>query len=301
MFDPSMYFTGNQSGRLNSTFAYVSGSAWYKQYFVWHAYGESIIGGWCAGDFLLNADLKLSAYPIDGGVHLTARAELNSHRPSYFYQHYFSNHYQWNHDYGNDAERFHKVTETKIEASVNIPKTNTDAAFKYGLHSRYIYFDENRTLQQTSAAINVLAFTLNQKNQLWKFHFHHRFLVQTSSEPSVLDLPLFSTNFTYYFDYELVKKVLRIELGVDVQYSTSYKGYGYDPSLGMFHNSSQMLGGYLWADVFLAAQWYRATPFVKWEHANQNLWEQPNGFYSAVHYPRNFRVFKFGLSWRFFD
>jgi hypothetical protein len=117
----------------------------------------------------------------------------------------------------------------------------------------------------------------------------------------VLDLPLFATNFTYYFNYELVKKVLRMELGVDVQYATPFNGSGYDPSLGMFHNSPQQLGGYLWADVFVALHWYRATPFVKWEHANQNLFEQPNGFYSAVNYPRNFRVFKFGLSWKFFD
>jgi hypothetical protein len=303
MFDPKMYLTGNQNGgRLNSTFAYLSASAWYKQYFLWRAYGESIIGGYSAGDFLLNADLKLSAYPIRQGIHLLAKVELSSHRPSYFYQHYFSNHYQWDNDHklGSD-DYFHKITETKVEAAISIPKTNTEVAVKYGLHSRYVYFDENRELQQHDKSINVIGLTLNQNFRLWYFHFNHRFLVQKSSEPTVLDVPLFATNFTYYFNYELVKKVLRMELGIDVQYATRFNGYGYDPSLGMFHNSPQQLGGYLWADVFVAMHWYRATPFVKWEHANHNLFEQPSGFYSAVGYPRNFRVFKFGLSWKFFD
>ena len=126
-------------------------------------------------------------------------------------------------------------------------------------------------------------------------------MLQKSSDPEVLDLPLFSANVTYYFNYELVKRVLRMELGVDVQYCTQFRGYGYDPSLGMFHNSPQMQGGYLWADAFVALHWKKATPFVKWEHANQNLWEQPNGYYSAINHPRNLRVFKFGLSWKFYD
>jgi hypothetical protein len=293
MFDPSMYFVGNQSKRLNSTFFYLSGSAWYKQYFLFSGYYEQFITGYNAGDLSFNGDLKLSAYPIRQGIHLLVKLDINNHRPSYFYQNYFSNHYQWN-------TNFEKVTDFKLEGTLSIPKTNTEVAFKYGVHDNYIYFDENKTLSQYGSPLNIFALTLTQNFRLWHFYFNHRFLFQQSTAPKILDVPLMSANFNYYFEYELVKKVLRMELGVDVQYCTQYNGYGYDPSLGMFHNSPQQLGGYLWADAFIAFRWKTTTPFVKYEHVNQGLWEQP-GYWAAVHYPRNMGIVKIGLSWKFFD
>jgi hypothetical protein len=300
MFMPSMYLTGLQSGGMSSVFAYAGASAWYKRYFQWNAHAQTTLSGYGQGNLLADADLRISLYPVRDGLHIAVRAELNSMQPSFFYQQYYSNHYAWggSADMAGASER---VTQTNITAHISIPQTRTQAEFKYGLHANYIYFDEAKQMRQHGRVINVMALTISQDVKLWYFMLKHRILLQKSDEASVLDLPLFTGNATYYFDYWLVKKVLRLELGVDVQYSTQYRGYGYDPSLGSIHVGGSDLGGYLWADLFVSARWYRAVPFVRWEHVNQNLWEQPIGFWAAEHYPRGFRVFKFGLAWRFFD
>lgn len=304
MFAPSMYLTGLQHGGMTAAFVYAGASAWYKRYFLWRAYGESVFAGYEQGNVHLDADLRLSVYPIRDGLHLTARAEFNRYQPSYFYGQYASNHYAWGLGSGN-APAAQTITDTRIEAMLSIPQTSTSAAFKYGLHTNYAYFDDDKQLRQHAQALNVIALSIRQDFALWHFKFRHHLLLQRSSAPSVMDVPLAAAAFTYYWDYDftpiLGKKVIRIELGVDARYCTSFRGYGYDPALGAFHTSPQQLGGYVWADLFVAAQWYWAVPFVRWEHANHNLWEQPTGFWGAAHYPRNFRVFKFGLAWRFFD
>ncbi|GHT12340.1 hypothetical protein AGMMS4956_06800 [Bacteroidia bacterium] len=299
MFDPAMYLSDLQSQKLNSTFLYASASAWYKQYFLLSAYVETVMAGYAAGDVTFKTDLKLSAYPIRQGIHLLAKLEIDLRRPSIFYQNYSSNYYQWHHDYTNSLED--KIKEYKLEGTLSIPYTQTVATFKYSLYDKYIYFGEDHLPAQTADPINIVALRIDQNFKLWYFHFNHRFLLQTSSMPSALDLPLLSANGNYYIEYEIVKNVLRAQLGVDAQYCTPYNGYGYDPSIGMFYNTPQKVGGYLWLDVFLAMRWKSATPFIKYEHANQFLWEQPHGYFAAVHYPRNARVFKIGLSWKFFD
>jgi hypothetical protein len=197
--------------------------------------------------------------------------------------------------------RFRKITDGKLEVTLSIPATKTEIAFKYGLHDKYLYFDERRVFSQVDGSLNVLALAVNQDFHLGPFYFNHRVLLQKSTLPEVLDLPLVSANATYYFEYELVRRVLRMQLGVDVRYSTLFNGYGYDPSLGMFYNSTQPLGGYVWADAFIAFRWKTATPFIKYEHINQGLWEQPYGYFAAEHYPRVMGTIKIGLSWKFFD
>jgi len=116
-------------------------------------------------------------------------------------------------------------------------------------------------------------------------------------------LPLLAASAACYYECDLVKDVLHMQLGIDVQYSTKFNGYGYDPSIGMFYNASdkRMLGGYLWADAFASFRWKTATPFIKYEHAGQGLFDWNTSYFAATHYPRNARVFKFGLSWKFLD
>jgi hypothetical protein len=116
-----------------------------------------------------------------------------------------------------------------------------------------------------------------------------------------VSLPLVSLSGSYYYECDLVKKVLRMQLGVDFQYATEFNGYGYNPSVGMFYSSTVTQGGHLWADAFVAFRWKRATPFFKYEHVAQDMITGNSSYFSAVHYPRNARVWKLGLSWKFFD
>jgi hypothetical protein len=294
MFYPAMYFTGTSSERLNTFYAYASMSAWYKKYFRWNAYAQTNLAGYQSGGFELKGDLTLSVYPIRDGLHLNLGALLARRAQDVFIGSYFTNHYSW-------SNTFDHNRELRLEASLLIPMLRCEVGVNQSIQDNFIYFGRNAIPQQHPGTLSISALTLNHQLEFKGINIHHRMIMQLSSDESVVSVPLFAVNATYYYERDLVKNVLRMQLGVDLQYCTLFNGYEYNPSVGMYHTSPVQLGGHLWADAFVAFRWKRTTPFIKWEHVLQGLIEGNTRYFSAVHYPRNERVFKFGLSWKFFD
>jgi hypothetical protein len=294
MFYPAMYFAGTSSENLSTLYAYASMSAWYKKYFRWNAYAQTNIAGYQSGAFELKGDMTLSIYPVKDGLHLKLGALLAGHAQDVFIGRYFTNHYSW-------SNSFDQNQELRVEATLLIPAIRCEAGVSQSIQNNFIYFGSGAIPQQYSDALSISAVTLNQKLDFKGINIHHRMLMQVSSNENVASVPLFAVSATYYYERDLIKNVLRAQLGVDWQYCTRFNGYEYNPAVGMFHTSNVQLGGYLWADAFVAFRWKRATPFIKWEHAIQDLIEGNTSYFSAVHYPRNQRVFKFGVSWKFFD
>ncbi|MDR3366414.1 MAG: putative porin [Prevotellaceae bacterium] len=294
MFYPSMYFSGTSSEDFHTIYAYASMSAWYKKYFRWNAYGQTNIAGYQRNAFELKGDMTLSVYPIKDGLHLQLGALLAGREQDIFISRYFTNHYSW-------SNNFDQSNELRVEAKLHIPAIFCEVGVSQSIRNNFIYFDTTAHPKQYANALSISALTLGQKLEFKGINIHHRVLVQLSSNEQILSVPLFAVSAAYYYERDLVKNVLRVQLGVDWQYCTPFNGYEYNPSVGMFHTSPVQQGGYLWADAFVAFRWKRATPFIKWEHASQDLLEGNTRYFSAVHYPRNVRVFKFGLSWKFFD
>jgi hypothetical protein len=294
MFDPQMYLTGTSSEDFTTLYAYASMSAWYKKYFRWNAYAQTNIAGYQRSAFELKGDMTLSVYPIREGLHLQLGALLAGREPDVFISRYFTNHYSW-------SNNFDQNNELRIEAKLLIPAIRCEVGVSQSVQNNFIYFGNDALPAQYSEALSISALTLNQGLDFKGINIHHRMLMQLSSNENILSVPLFAVSAMYYYERVLVKNVLSAQLGVDWQYCTVFNGYGYNPSVGMFHTSPVQQGGYLWADLFVAFRWKQTTPFIRWEHASQGLIEGNTNYFAAVHYPRNERVFKFGLSWKFFD
>ena len=91
-----------------------------------------------------------------------------------------------------------------------------------------------------------------------------------------------------------------VMLGFDLFYNTKYYADAYMPSLNSFHRQHEkQLGNYPFVDVFLNMQLKRFKFFLKVEHVNAGWIDQ--NYFSVLHYPRNGRDLKFGLSWTFYD
>jgi hypothetical protein len=294
MFYPSMYFTGTSSDDFHTLYAYASTSAWYKKYFRWNAHAQTNIAGYQRGAFTLKGDMTLSVYPIREGLHLQLGALLAGREQDMFIEQYFTNHYSW-------SNRFEQSNELRVEAKLLVPAIRCEVGASQSVLSNPVYFGSDAQPRQSLDALSVSALTLSHALDFKGLNIHHRALMQLSSNEQIVSVPLFAVSATYYYERVLVKNVLSMQLGVDWQYCTPFNGYGYNPSVGMFHTSPVQQGGYLWADAFVAFRWKRTTPFIKWEHATQGLLEGNTSYFAAVHYPRNERVFKFGLSWKFFD
>jgi hypothetical protein len=127
---------------------------------------------------------------------------------------------------------------------------------------------------------------------------------QVSENKDILPLPDFiihnSTCFDHTFKFKSTKGELRAMLGVDVYYSTKFKGYSYMPALAQFYlQDEKIIGNYPLMDAFLNIHIKRTRFFLKLQHFNSQWFEQ--NYYSAVGYPYNQLQFKFGISWIFND
>jgi hypothetical protein len=72
------------------------------------------------------------------------------------------------------------------------------------------------------------------------------------------------------------------------------------PSLTSFYRQAEKkLGNYPFFDAFLNVQLKRVRFYLKLEHVNSGLSDK--NYFSVLHYPRNQRNLKFGLSWTFYD
>lgn len=110
-----------------------------------------------------------------------------------------------------------------------------------------------------------------------------------------------SAYLSYYYEFWVVRDVLRLQAGLDGRYNTRYYAPGYNPAISQFYNQREVeVGNYPYVDLFVTAKWKRMRIFLKYQHVNMGLFG--NGEYFAVaRYPLNPGMFKMGISWGFYD
>lgn len=290
-FDDSYYLTGNRNTTQHNAYLYAGVNGKIKKYIAWDAYGDYYFMGYRMFDFNLKGNLRFSVYPIEKGIHLTGRFSTSLTTPHQFVKVVNMNHHQWNENLG-------KTSETRVEGLLEIPKWQLEAQFSYALVSNLIYYDELSHVRQNSKAMSIMSGYLMKNFKLWAFHFDNKVLFQLSSDESVLPLPKLALNLRYYVEFPVVKEVLRMQIGVNGTFNTKYYAQSYSPDLGVFYNQKkELIGNNPYCDVFINMQWKRACIFVKYTNAFKD-WPASD-YFSAYHYVKPARGFKFGIFWGF--
>ena len=142
---------------------------------------------------------------------------------------------------------------------------------------------------------------LKKDFRLGGFHLNHRVLYQYSSAQEAVPVPMLSAYLSYYFEFNVVRDVLRLQIGLDGRYNTKYYAFGYNPATMQFYNQREkQLGNYPMIDAFVAAKWKRMRILAKFQHLNEDLFGSRD-YFTVLHYPQNKRMFKLGFSWSFYD
>jgi hypothetical protein len=103
-----------------------------------------------------------------------------------------------------------------------------------------------------------------------------------------------------YYQNDLFKKRLRLQVGAQVSYSMGYYANAYNPALSDFHlQNDKQVGNYPFIDVFLNLRVKKLRMFVKFTHINAG-WLGYN-YYHVPHYPANDFAWHFGINWAFLD
>jgi hypothetical protein len=192
-----------------------------------------------------------------------------------------------------------QTIENKIQVSLDVPDWKTTLSFGHALLQSPVVFDTTATPVQFNEAVSIFSATFKNNLQLWLLHLDTRLLFQRSSHQQIVPLPLLSANAAFYGEFELVKNVLRMQLGVDAYYNTKYYVYGYNPAAGAFHlQDKREIGDFPYLDIFVNMKWKRATLFIKYLNLGQE-WGNKD-YFSALHYIKPQNVIKVGIAWPFY-
>ncbi len=225
--------------------------------------------------------------------YIKADAFIESKTVNHFFSRYIGNHDIW-------ENNFKDIKTLNLEGRYVNKKLRTEVGAGWSNIIDYVYFDTAQIPQQTAKTLMVLTAWGKQNFRLGKFYFDQTVYFQKSTQEDILSLPAISLYSHNYYQNEFFKKVLKFTIGIDLYYNTKFYADNYSPSTMQFYNQrEEKTGSYPKLDVFLNFNIKRAFFFLKYEHVNYYF---TNGnYFSALDYPINPAMFKFGLRWNFFN
>lgn len=297
-FKPESYIQGSSNVLQNSAYLYAGAQGQYQKYMEWDAFGKYTFLGYEINDFSISGNATFKVYPFrkdrNSPLAFKAHFETNLKEPDYYEQHLFTNHYKWDNDFG-------KISTTKIEGTLSIPRWKLDASFGYALLSNNIYYDTLGIVRQNTKPMSVMTASLRKDFQLWKFHFDHRLLFQLSSDKEVMPLPMLGINLRYYAEFNVVKNAMVMQIGANGTFTTKWFAPAYNPVLGVFHNQNkEQFGNCPYIDAFVNVQWKRVSVFLKMVNLNMGWPNESADYFSAAGYIAPQRAFKIGITWPFY-
>lgn len=166
--------------------------------------------------------------------------------------------------------------------------------------SHNYWYDSTLNIQSGNKDFWMYQVALSLNLQWGWFHIDMQQLIQHSTDKEQLDAPLWASKNSIYADFNLFRRALRMQVGVDIRYYTRFAPDGYDPATGIFFQQDVETGDYFWGDAFINLQVKRASIYIKAGHVNA-LWENHPQYFLLPHYPgTRFGLF-WGMTWNFFD
>ena len=260
--------------------------------FKYNVLGELSLIGYKAGNFRLEGNVGGFFKLWKDSISLVANGFVRNDNPSYFLQHYESNHFIWNNNFAN-------IYRTHVGGTFSIPTRLFSLNVSVENITKYIYFNSIALPAQFSGNIQVLSGNLKQDFHVGKFGLENNVVYQVSSQPGILPLPDLTLYHNLYYD-DLWFKVLSMQIGVNVRYHTAYYAPAYMPATGQFYTQTKtLIGNYPVVNAYLNFHLKRTRFFLEYYHINQMFMK--GSYYSMPNYPIDPAIMKMGVSWNFYD
>ena len=257
-----------------------------------------IVNGCNANDYLVeinNSFLKKAKFNNKSiSYKIYINYSMEKRHADYIFNRWFSNNYEWSNNF---------VPTEKMQSTVGI--ASLDNRFGFGIISQQIknqlYFSESIVPAQTSITIQNLSAFIYKDFLLFKhLGFNVKYNYQSSSYQAITSLPTHILNSALYYQGNLFKNALQLQIGFSGTYFSEFNGMAYSPALNMYYVQTQKtVGNYPYVDFFLTARIKPVRFFVKVDHVTQGLFG--SNYSLTPNYIQNDRAFKFGLNWLFFD
>ncbi|WP_337639042.1 putative porin [Prevotella sp.] len=270
---------------------------------------ETWLTGKDAGQMKIDADADVNFALFGDTVRLQASGFFHRLNPTFYYRHYHSKHFWW------DNDDMSKIIHTRIEGKFGYEKTKTTVRVAFDNIKNHTFFamgynvtdDFGRTgntlsVVQKSGAISLLTLELQQKLKLGPLHWDNVITYQKSSDNMALPVPDLNIYTNLFLRFKIAR-VLKCDFGADARFFTKYYAPDYSPALGQYavqtgENRTEV-GNYPIVNVYANFHLQRTRFFVMMSHINAG--QGKPDYFLAPHYPLNQRIFRFGVSWNFYN
>lgn len=270
---------------------------------------ETWLTGKDAGQMKIDADADVNFALFGDTVRLQASGFFHRLNPTFYYRHYHSKHFWW------DNDDMSKIIHTRIEGKFGYEKTKTTVRVAFDNIKNHTFFamgynvtdDFGRTgntlsVVQKSGAISLLTLELLQKLKLGPLHWDNVITYQKSSDDMALPVPDLNIYTNLFLRFKIAR-VLKCDFGADARFFTKYYAPDYSSALGQYavqtgeHRTE--VGNYPIVNVYANFHLQRTRFFVMMSHINAG--QGKPDYFLAPHYPLNQRIFRFGVSWNFYN
>jgi len=283
--------------------------------FHFNASGEVWLVGKHVGDLNIDGktDLQLRLGRLDTLL-TDLHVGLTHNKPSFFYRHYHSQTTWW------DNDDLNREVHLKLDGTLRLKKLGTRLRIGFENISNYTYFGMQNTLHKRArtelptdlshdvavmqtGSVQVFGATLGQDLNWGVLHWDNQVSYQVSSNQDALPLPKLDIYTNLYLLFRIgIRKVLRIQIGGDMRFFTSYYAPDYSPAIQQFavqdpNFERTKIGKYPIVGAYANLHLKHCRFYVSARHVNAGEGHS----FLVPHYPINSFVLHLGLSWNFFN
>ena len=268
--------------------------------------GELGVAGVNAGEIHVDGGIDVNFPLWKDTMTLAASGFYHHEKPSFYYRHYQGRHMWW------DNDDLSMVDHFRVQGVLSYQKTRTTLRVAFDEMKNYTYFATTYTtsdagrlanaveVRQAGDPISVFTAELKQDFTLGPLNWETVATVQKSTHEDALPLPLVNVYTNLYLRFKIAH-VLKCDFGADVRYFTKYKAPDYVPAIGQYavqaNDEKTEIGNYPLVNVYANFHLKHTRFFAMMSHVNASS----GGYFFTPHYPLNGRVFRFGVSWNFFN
>lgn len=264
----------------------------YSTHKLWfNVSADYCLSGYNQADYRYKGSVKKGI--IDSLTYLALGITAGSQSPDYIYNFYTSNHFEWEND-------FDKTSENAVYLNFTMQKYKLAIGLNYKEITDPLYFDNYAIARQYKGTIPVASASLKKDFTFFNWHLNNNILYQYVPDSTVIRLPEYVLEHSLFYENDLFKKAMRIQIGASLFFVSGYYANKYMPATSQFYlQDDKKYGNYPFIDFFINARIKSVRVFFKIDHLNSG-W-MGNKYQIIPDYPMNDRAFKLGISWRFYD
>ena len=268
----------------------------YKQFFL------DIHASWFLTDESYKNDYQISIMPKyyfgesknedenRGKNFVFAELFLQKRQPNYIFKHYLTENIYWDNEVS-------KTSTNQLALGLNFNNHLVVSANYFDIKN--LYFLSSST-EVHKGNTNIFRLQIQNDFSFGKWRVKGSWNLQKAENEDVLHLPLVAITQGVAYSFTWMKGKLKSQVGIDANYFSSYNADVYNTLLGAFcYQTSQEIGGYVFADAYLNINIDRFCLFVMLQHPYAGLINHK--YFSSPLYPAEGFTFRYGITWKLFD